>query len=258
MCNPRRVTVTATREIAEAWQREVSRTVALSAQVTGEARVRQALSTSLGRPVLMALESRLLAGNTDWQPVENGYRYDVEGGYVLYDMDEQNLEMVAIREETVQSQATATTVLSGELREEISTQQHQDYYDDGYGGHTRIRAEKGAQDAAQRELDKRADARVEEVQVQAEAAESSTVQAQAQAKAQAQLDQAAREKQAVLSQQAAQHLDTVGLRCRQAFNTLLAQAYRDAILAYARRNGADNISCQEGDNVLEIEFFMDG
>ena len=49
MCNPRRVTVTATRDIAEAWRREVSRTVQLTEQVTGEARLRQTLSSRLGR-----------------------------------------------------------------------------------------------------------------------------------------------------------------------------------------------------------------
>jgi ATPase subunit of ABC transporter with duplicated ATPase domains len=142
--------------------------------------------------------------------------------------------------------------------EEISTQQEADYYDDDIDGHTHARAEHEAQSAAQQELDKMARARLEQVQAQAEAAEDSAAQAQAQADAQAQLDQAAQERHTLLSEQAAQHLDVVGLRCRQAFNTLLAQAYRDAILAYARRNGAENISCQDGDDVLEIEFFMEG
>jgi DNA-binding TFAR19-related protein (PDSD5 family) len=257
MCNPRRVTVTVTRDISEAWQREVSRTVALSEQVTGEARVRQPLSSSLGAPVLRALESRFVADNTGWQEVDTGYRYNVEGGYVLYNVDEQALEIVATRQDTVRSRATATTVLSGELLEKISTEQEESYYDDGYGGHTRTTAEQNAQRAAQQELDKMARARLEQVQTQAEAAESSTLQAQAQAEAQAQLAQAAHKKRAVLSEQAAQQLETVGLRCRQAFNRILAQAYRDSILAYARRNGAENISCQDGDDVLEIEFFME-
>ena len=37
MCNPRRVKVTATREIQECWQREVERRVELSEEVVGEA-----------------------------------------------------------------------------------------------------------------------------------------------------------------------------------------------------------------------------
>ena len=41
MCNPRRVTITATRELAEAWRQEVSRTVELTGRVAGEARVHQ-------------------------------------------------------------------------------------------------------------------------------------------------------------------------------------------------------------------------
>jgi hypothetical protein len=46
------------------------------------------------------------------------------------------------------------------------------------------------------------------------------------------------------------------LRCRQAFHTALGQAYRDAILAYARNHGAQNISCREEGGTLEIEFHV--
>ena len=69
MCNPRRVTVTATPDIAEAWQREVCRTVQLAERVTGEARLRQALSSHLGSPALRALEARLAAGTPGWEEV---------------------------------------------------------------------------------------------------------------------------------------------------------------------------------------------
>ncbi len=258
MCNPRRVTVTATREIAEAWQREVSRTVTLSTQVIGEARVRQPLSNTLGTPVFRALESLLASGNIEnWQETETGYRHDVEGGYVFYDMDEQTLEIVATLGETVQAEGRATRQLSGELRETLSTEQEGHYYEDGYGGRTQARAETEAGNAAQHTLDQMAQSRLEDAQREAEEAESSRLHNQAQTEAQTQLTQTAQQRQAQLSGQATQHLDTVGIRCRQAFNTLLAQAYREAILAYARYHGAENISCQEENDHLEIEFFLE-
>jgi len=258
MCNPRRVTVTATREIAEAWQREIVRTVTLSSEVIGEARVQQPLSNTLGTPVLMALESLLVSGQTDnWQETETGYRHDVEGGYVLYEMDEQTLEIVATLGDTVQVEGTATRQLSGELRETLSTEQEGHYYDDGYGGQNQARAETEAGKAAQHSLDQMAEGRLEAVQREAEEAESSPLQNQAQIEAQSQLTQTAQERQAQLSAQATEQLDTVGIRCRQAFNTLLAQAYREAILAYARYQGAENISCQDKTDHLEIEFFLE-
>lgn len=258
MCNPRRVTVTATREIAEAWQHEVSRTVTLSTQVTGEARVCQPLSNTLGTPVLRALESLLASGNTaNWQETETGYRHDVEGGYVLYDMDAQTLEIVATLADTVHAESTATRQVSGELRETFSTEREGHYYEDGFGGRTQARAETEAGNAAQQALDKMAQSRLDKVQREAEEAESPILHNQAQTEAQTQLTQTAQQRQTQLANQAEQHLDSVGIRCRQAFNTLLAQAYRDAILAYARHNGAENISCQEENDHLEIEFFLE-
>jgi hypothetical protein len=89
MCNPRRVSITATRELAEAWRREVSRTVQLRGRVVGEARVRQALGPTLGVPARRALDAALAGGVEGWREVEGGYRHDVEGGYVVYRPDEQ-------------------------------------------------------------------------------------------------------------------------------------------------------------------------
>ncbi len=68
------------------------------------------------------------------------------------------------------------------------------------------------------------------------------------------LQQLAAERQATLSMQAREHLNTVGVRCRQAFHRVLAIAYRDVILAYARRNQAENIQYSEDGNIIEIEF----
>jgi hypothetical protein len=57
-----------------------------------------------------------------------------------------------------------------------------------------------------------------------------------------------------LEARAAERLEAVGLRCRQAFHQVLARAYRDAILAYARRQGAEVVHDREDDGTLEIEF----
>ena len=48
MCNPRRVEVTATRAIAEAWERAVRRAASRRGTVRGEVRIRQSLAASLG------------------------------------------------------------------------------------------------------------------------------------------------------------------------------------------------------------------
>jgi hypothetical protein len=107
MCNPRRVTTTLTRDLAEAWRREVSRTVELRSQVAGEARIRQPLEASIGTPALRALQVALAAEGSGWTPVEEGFRRDVEGGYVVYLIDERALEIVAVLEDEVEARGEA-------------------------------------------------------------------------------------------------------------------------------------------------------
>ncbi len=257
MCNPRRIRVTVTRDLAEAWSHEISRTATLTERVTGEARVCQPLSHSLGAPVLRALETLLDSGDSGWEEEDGGFRFEVEGGYAFYDMDEQNLEIVATREDTVEGVATASLELTGRVEEELKVDKEGRYYDDGYGGHTKERARQQARAAAGEELERLKKARLEKARQTAEAAEDANLQTRAEADARARLDRAAGERRVALAEAAAQRLDTVGLRCRQAFNTLLARAYRDAILAYARRNGAEGITAQDGDEYLEVEFFME-
>ena len=258
MCNPRRVTVTATRDIAEAWQREVSRTVQLTEQVTGEARLRQALSSRLGSPALRALEARLAAGTPGWEEAPEGYRCNVEGGYVLYQLDEQALEIVATVADVVTAQGTARTVLEGEVRDTLSASAEGHYYEDGYAEQNEARARREAEQEIQKTLEAGVRERLDRAQQQAEAAEAVRLQVEAQTAARQELANVTAERQTLLARQAEAHLETVGLRCRQAFNQLLALAYRDAILAYARRHGAEGISCRDEEGVLEIEFFVDG
>ena len=150
MCNPRRITVTATRDLAEAWQREVSRTVALAEQVGGEARLRQPLADRLGIPARRALEARLAAGAAGWQVVADGYQYDVVGGYVLYRLDEQALEIVATLADVVQVEGRAATVIAGELRETLTASAEQTYYEDGHAARNEAAARAEAALAADR------------------------------------------------------------------------------------------------------------
>jgi hypothetical protein len=257
MCNPRRVRITASRDLATAWEREVARTVRLTADVVGEARVVQRLGDSVGAPALAALERALAAGDPDWQPVEGGYRHDVEGGYVVYRPEEQSLEIVAVRCDQVAAAGEASETVRGEVRETITTEAEGRYYDDGYGGFTEERAQQTASRTAQAQLDREARERVEEAQRQAEAGAEGEIAAQAAARAQEALAETARRRQEALATQAREHLETVGLRSRQAFHSLLGRSYREAILAYARRHGAQIVTDRQAGGIIEIELQLD-
>ncbi len=258
MCNPRRIRVAATRRLNEAWQREVLRTVSLSENVMGEARVRQSLGATLGGPTLRALELAMAADDSGWTEVGEGYRYNVEGGYVIYLIEERALEIVATLADVVEARGDASEVLEGTVEDEISVKGEGRYYDDGWGGHTREKAEKAARTDAEQKLEEAVQAKVDEAKETAESQAAGDVEAQAHAQAEEHLLEQAAERREQLARRAVEHLETVGLRCRQAFHQVLARGYRDAILAYAKRNGAGGIQCHENGDVVDIEFCLSG
>lgn len=254
MCNPRRVTVTATRELAQAWEREVARTVELDAEVVGEARLRQPLGDTLGTPVRNALARALEAGDAAWKRVAEGYRHEVEGGYALYHSAAGELEIVATRTATATAEGSASTRLAGTVRGALDATGEGSYYDDGWGGHTEKRAAERAQQEADARLEAAARRRLERAQADAEADAEVALAARAAAAARAALEARIEDERQTLERQAAAQLEAVGLRCRQAFHQLLGRAYREAILAYARRRGAEVVADHDEGGVIEIEL----
>lgn len=256
MCNPRRIEVTASRQVAEAWVREVHRVATQTEVVTGAARVLQPLDASVGAPALAALEQVLQAGLAGWTAVAGGYRHELDGGYVTYLADERALEIVATACAQVQGQGRSSAALSGQLQEELTATAEADYYDDGWGGWTQEHAHEQARRAAEARVLEAQTKRIEEQAQAAVAAQEGRLRAAAQQAAATDLAARAEQRRAELAREAAARLQTLGVHARQAFHGLLAQAYRQALLALARRRGAQNIICSDGADYLEIEFLL--
>jgi hypothetical protein len=279
MCNPRRVEITATRQVAEAWQREVERVAEQAMTITGEARVRHALDASVAAPALAALEAALEAGMPGWQRVgeaseasdagdasdasdageasdAGGYRCDVDGGYVLYLPGTRTLEIVAVVEGEVRGRGSARSRLEGRVEAAVEGSGESIYYDDGYGGRTQDVAEQEARQEADLGIARQVAARLDEAARTAEAAADAELRARAEEAARADLQARAAAHRQALDAHAAEHLQAVGARARQAFHRLLAVAYRDALLALARARGAQDIHCSDSGEVLEIEFLL--
>lgn len=256
MCNPRRVLVTATQTLDEAWQREITRTVDLCGIATGEARVRQRLDSSLGGPALRALELALAAPESGWVASPGGYRRDVDGGYVVYHLDERELEIVATLCEQVQVTGAAARQLSGHVQTQLSVEGQGTYYDDNWGGRNEESARQQAEADAQAKLAEARRLSLLAAQHAAERESEGELAAVARQQAEAKLAEEQAARQAALARAARERLTAVGTRCRQEFHQMLARAYRDAILAYARTNQASEIQCQEDGESIEIEFLV--
>jgi hypothetical protein len=254
MCNPRQVEVRATRRLAEAWEQEVRRQVTLYGRAVGRAAVREQLS--IGRPVLACLD-RVLQEVDGWQEVDDGYRYDVAGGHVIFHSGSGELEIVAELSSDVEAAGEASATLRGEVAEELEAEGVGRYYDDGWSGFTEDRARRMAEAAAQEELDRVAAERIAQAHALAESGADSHLRAQAQESAEAALAAAAAAREAELAAEASQRLTTVGVQARAVFNLALAQAYEMAVLAYARSRRAEGLQVTRSGGVVSIAFEME-
>jgi hypothetical protein len=251
VCNPRRIEVTATQQVAEAWEREVRRAAEVAGTVDAEARVRQPLDASIGGPALAALEQALEAGFPGWVADGDGWRCDVEGGYVRYTPDDRMLEIVARLSETVVGRAEVVERLSGRVEDTVEATGAGAFH--GRGEEKARRLARAEAEAAIADEVRR---RIDEAAAEAEAAHDEALRDAATLAAREDLQARASERRAALQAEAAERLEAVGARARQAFHLLLARAYRDALLALARRRGAEDVRVEESDEYVEIEFVL--
>lgn len=254
MCNPRRVIVTVCRDLAQEWEQEVTRVVALNALAVGEARIEQPLDASIGAPTLTALEALLADPKNGWERIEDGFRFLVQGGEVLYHPDARCLEIISRLEEHVTVAAEARARVSGTATGQLMEVAEGSYYDDGWGGHTEERARQNAQAEVDTRLNQAVAARIQqETAAAVGAAEAGLVQ-QATTEAQNRLRQQTAATRDALATSAAARLGEVGLRARLAFHRVLAMAYRDALLLHATQLGALTVHQRDDDDVFEIEL----
>jgi hypothetical protein len=241
--------VHATRTLADAWEQEIHRQVTRRGTAVGEARVREGLTASLGAPTLAALVG-VLERADEWEADGESYRHTLDGGYVAYHPATRELEIVARAEADVEVSAEASTVVAGQLTDTVEAEGVGTYYDDAWAGRTRSHAERDAERDAERAIDARAADLAREARQQAEAAQEAAVEAQAAQRAEAAFADRAEQ----LRRAAAARLDAVGIQGRAVFHQALADAYRNAILAYARSRHAEGIRCTQDGDVLDIEF----
>lgn len=253
MCNPRRIDVTAARHLSEAWEHEIRRLATLSGAATGEARISERLDASIGAPTLAAL-SRVLQQADGWQVDGDSYRYALDGGFVAYHADTRELEIVAQASETVEAAGHATLLVRGTLDEQIRAEGSGVHYDDNWGGITAEDARREAERNAELNLAALREQRLGEQRAAAASQHVDSLDEQARAAAGDELSRLVRQRSTELRADAAARLSAVGIQGRNVFHRVLAEAYRDAVLAYARVRGANGVNVTERDGVLEIEF----
>jgi hypothetical protein len=254
MCNPRRIRVRATRELAEAWAQEVRRQATRTGRATGEARVRESLAGSIGGPTLAALGG-VLSRLDGWTETPDGiFVHELDGGTISFDPATRELEISATVSAEVSVTEEAATTVDAQVSGTVEAEGEGVYYDDGWGGLTEQTAQRDAEQNLTRAMDEAMRRRREQASMDADTAAGAAVEQLAAGRAETAFAAAAAAREQELRRAAAERLMAVGAAGRALFNAALAQAYRDAILAYARSRRASNLHHSEHDGVLSIEF----
>jgi len=257
VCNPRRVEITATRQMSAAWTREIRRAASVQLELAEEARIIQAIGDSVGRPVLAYLGRMLADGAVPgWHADGPAYRFTVDGGHARYDPETGALEIVALAAATVLGRSEAQVHISGQVDAELTARGDGRWYDDEWNGHTEARAREAAALAAESALDAEAARRLAAAAAAAETTHADALQSSARTQAEAEAARLAAPRRAELQREAVTRLEQVGVRARQAFFRLLARAYSEALQGLARTRGAEGLQVREDDDTLEIEFLL--
>jgi hypothetical protein len=257
MCNPRRIRVRATAQLAEAWEQEVRRQATRSGRTFGEARVRESLAESVGGPTLAAL-TMVLSRLDGWTERADGtFRHEVDGGTITFDPAARELEIVATATAEVSVTGEASTTVTTQVSDTVEAAGEGTYYTDGWGGRTAETAQRDAQRNLAHSMADALRTRRELARQEADTAAGGEVERTAAARAEAAFAAASAEREAELRREATERLIAVGAQGRALFHAALADAYRDAILAYARSRRASNLSVDEQDGVVDIEFELE-
>lgn len=259
MCNPRRVSVTATRDLADAWEQEVCRTARVSGRVAGEARIRRPLAATMSDQVVRAFEGQLASGAGGWQETPDGaYRVDLAGGYVVYRPDDRSLEIVARLEEEIDAEGTATETVGGALTGTAAVEGTGTYYDDGWGNRDENTARREADADAARKLEEEVRRQLDTARRAGEDAADAAVRARAEASARAELDRATERRRATLEREATERLAAFTVAAMRTVNVCLGGAYRQVLTAQARSRGATELVEHEDGDTIEISFRLPG
>jgi hypothetical protein len=263
MCNPRRITVQATRQIAEAWRAAVERTARLSARVSGRARLSQPLGAMLAPRARAAFE-QAVGGDDAWRLRDGAYHLDVPGGMARYDPGSGELTVEVELSEVVEVVETASEEVTGTVNEEFQATAEGMYYTDEYGGRTEERARREASELAGTEAERLAREHAAEIRARADqaardaaAAREQGVQHQADEQARRSLEEAGRLRRADLDAEALRQLEMVREVILRGVWRTVGRGYQHLLLTYARDHGATGISVTEEGGSLGIQFEME-
>lgn len=263
MCNPRKIVMHATEQLARAWQAELERTARVGGTTTGEARLSQPLAEMLAPPALRAFE-RAVGADAAWIQRDDAYYLVIPGGHAAFRPQTGELEMVVQLSEELVGTGTGRAVVSGTVTGEGAGSAQGSYYDDAWRGYSKERAEREADAAARQQARQEAEQRAAFLAEQARSEALgglSPLGAQAETEAllaaQQDLERQRAERGAALRTQAESGLAGLREDTMRGVMRTVAAGLQQAVIEYAQQHGAIGLVVEEGEDVVEIQFELE-
>lgn len=260
MCNPRKVMVHLTQSIEESWRRSVEQTAEFQENIceTGRLQADIQLDKEMGQQALVMLE-RVLSGEFDsvpaWDQDDDGnYVRNLDNAVVRYLPKSHALQIEAQLINDVSAIASGTQEVCGFTVGEVAAEAVTSYYDDGWGGRTKEKAEKEAAQEAARRLDAAMDALHKEQNPEAFAEAEQKARQSAEKKASIQLEKCIAEAREAMRVRIQHILHDAISTARYEMNIVIGEAYRQTFLALALQNNGRVISDIKTGRVIEMEL----
>ena len=260
MCNPRKVMIHLARSIEESWRRSVEETAQFQENIceTGRLNANIRLDEEMGQQSLVMLE-RVLSGEFDsvsaWDQDDDGnYIRHLENAIVRYLPKSHVLQIEAQLVRDVSATASASQELCGFTVGEVAAEAVQSYYDDGWGGRTKEKAEAEATQEAKKRLEMAMDALHKEQNQEAFAEAEKKAKASAKKKASDKLAKCIAEVREAMRVQIQHILHDAISTARYEMNIVIGEAYRQTFIALAEQNNGRVISDIKTGRVIDMEI----
>jgi len=260
MCNPRRVMIHLARAIEEAWRTTVQQAATATGQVDQLARINVdiPLDAEMGDAALEMLE-RILQGEFEefepWERDAQGdYRRDLGEVVLVYQPGSRQLTVEAQLTELISAEAQAAAEAGGFTVGEVAVEAVGRYYEDGWGGRTKERAEQEAQAEAEHKLAEATEA----LHRQEHAPEIEVAEAEARVEAEQLAAEQLELRRVEVRDALRERLQTIVAdaqdRVHHTMNRLVGEAYRRTLIEMVRQNGGRVLSDERSGSVINLEL----
>ncbi len=260
MCNPRKVEISLSRAVEEAWRETVEEAVSQSEEVceTGRVEVELPLDEEMGDMALEMLEQVLSRGMEDmpaWQRRDDGRLFrELEEVVLYFDPATRRMSVETRLTECITAGAKARAEAAGVTVGEVTAEAMGRYYDDNWGGLTRERAEKRARQDAEHRLEEEVAALRRTQNADALEQARRRARTEAEAEAHARIEEQRENVRTAMRERMVETLEQGQRRAQRIIHRAVGEAYRLTLQRIVDQSGGRTLVDEKTGGVITMEL----